>query len=123
MLKKQLIILILLNSYLFSLEVDLLQNKLLNSSPYITSQCYTKTKDDKNLLHNPCYSCHSKNKEPNYTMGDDDLQEAYDFPGPALKNPWTNLFKDRTKEVSKISDKEILDYINKSNYIKTKKYP
>jgi hypothetical protein len=121
MLKKQLIILILLNSYLFSLEVDLLQNKLLNSSPYITSQCYTKTKDDKNLLHNPCYSCHSKNKEPNYTMGDDDLQEAYDFPGPALKNPWTNLFKDRTKEVSKISDKEILDYINKSNYIKNNK--
>jgi len=123
MLKKQLIILALLNSYLFSAEVDLLHNKLLNGSAYISSQCYTKTEDskNKNLLHNPCYTCHTKNKEPNYTFSDDDLQIAYDFPAPAFKNPWTNLFKDRTKEVSKISDKEILEYINKSNYIKDNK--
>ncbi len=123
MLRKQLIILLLLNSYLFSTEVNLLKNKLSNASAYISSQCYTKTEDSKSkdLLHNPCYTCHTKNTEPNYTIDDDDLQLAYNFPNSALQNPWVNLFKDRTKEVSKISDKEILEYINNNNYIKDNK--
>ena len=120
MLQKHSILLLLLSSYLFSVEVDLKHNKLTNQSAYISSQCYTKTEDnlDKNLLHNPCYACHTKNKEPNFSFSDDDLQTAYDFPQEALKNPWTNLFKDRTKEVSQISDKEILKYINSNNYSK-----
>jgi len=123
MLKKTILILLLLNSYLFSLQIDLKNNKLINESAYISSQCYTKTEDsgNKNLLHNPCYSCHSKNKEPNFTFADDDLQTAYDFPAPAFKNPWTNLFKDRTQQVAKISDKQIKKYININNYSKNNK--
>lgn len=98
--------------------VDLKSKKLNNQSAYIPSQCYTKTVNDKNdnILHNPCFSCHTKNKEPNFTLSDADLQEAYDFPDLAYTNPWTNLFKDRTSAVSKMSDKEILNYIRKDNY-------
>ena len=72
-------------------------------------------------MHNPCYTCHTKNKEPNFTFYDDDLQMAYDFPEDALKNPWTNLFKDRTAQVAKISDIAIANYVNTSNYIKNQK--
>jgi len=98
--------------------MDLKTKNIYNETAYISSQCYTKTVNDKdeNILHNPCFSCHSKNKEPNFTMQDEDLQEAYDFPEVAYKNPWTNLFKDRSKEVSSISDEQILEYIRKDNY-------
>ncbi len=111
---------IFLNTSLFSIDVNLKHNKILNESAYISSQCYTKTEDikNKNLLHNPCYSCHTKNKEPNFSIKDDDLQMAYDFPTSALTNPWKNLFKDRTKQVEKISDEAILKYINSNNYSK-----
>ena len=120
MLKKYLSILIVFNSYLFSIQIDLKHNKLTNETAYISSQCYTKTEDsdNKNLLHNPCYGCHTINKEPNFSYADDDLQTAYDFPESALKNPWTNLFKDRTAQVSKISDEQIKKYINSNNYSK-----
>lgn len=79
---------------LFGHEVDLKNTKLYNPTAYITSQCYTKTEDEnnKNILHNPCFSCHIQNTPPNYTLYDDDMQLAYDFPSPAFKNPWTNLF-------------------------------
>jgi len=99
-------------------NVDLKNTNLYNTTAYIPSQCYTKTVDElnENIVSNPCYTCHTKNKEPNYTLEDDGLQEAYDFPEIALKNHWTNLFKDRTKEISKISDKEILSYLRKDNY-------
>ncbi|RXJ68973.1 hypothetical protein CRV08_05955 [Halarcobacter ebronensis] len=102
----------------FANAFDLKNRVLYNPTAYITSQCYTKTVDEtnKNILHNPCFSCHTKNKEPNYTLGDEELQESYDFPESALKNPWINLFKDRTKEVAKISDEEILNYIREDNY-------
>lgn len=120
MLKQIILFTISINTFLFSIDIDLKHNTLSNETAYISSQCYTKTEDtfNKNLVHNPCFSCHSKNKEPNFTMQDDDLQTAYDFPGPALKNPWTNLFKDRTKEVANISDEEIIKYINSNNYTK-----
>ena len=69
-------------------SVDLKNTNLYNSTAYIPSQCYTKTVDEinKNIISNPCYACHTKNKEPNYTLDDDGLQEAYDFPENALKN-------------------------------------
>lgn len=110
--------LLLLGLFLYGVEIDLKSNHINNPTAYITSQCYTmsENKNNQNLLHNPCYTCHTKNKAPNYSLQDDDLQTAYDFPSPAFKNPWTNLFKDRTKEVSKISDQEILEYISKDNY-------
>ncbi|DAB31887.1 MAG TPA: hypothetical protein CFH79_06775 [Sulfurospirillum sp. UBA11407] len=105
---------------LFGHEVDLKNTKLYNPTAYITSQCYTKTEDEnnKNILHNPCFSCHIQNTPPNYTLYDDDMQLAYDFPSPAFKNPWTNLFLDRTKQVSSISDAKILSYVRQNNYMK-----
>lgn len=108
----------LIISSLFSNEMDFKSINPINKTAYIPSQCYTKTVDEnnENILYNPCFSCHIKNKEPNFTLSDADLQEAYDFPKDALKNPWINLFKDRTNEVKKISDDEILKYIRIDNY-------
>ncbi|MCF6173094.1 MAG: hypothetical protein L3J44_04835 [Campylobacteraceae bacterium] len=89
--------------------------KLHNQAAYITSECYTKTVDKNGGRHNPCYACHINSKEPNYT-NDIDLQASYDFPEYATKNHWSNLFKDRSKEVAKISDKEIIKYVREDNY-------
>ncbi len=86
-----------------------------NKAAYITSECYTKTVDKNGIKHNPCFACHINSQEPNYTE-DEYLQGVYAFPEYALKNRWSNLFKDRTKEVSQISDKEILKYIREDNY-------
>jgi hypothetical protein len=87
-----------------------------NPTAYITSQCYTKTSDDAGDVHNPCYACHTSGMAPNFVT-DRDLQTAYGFPGPALINPWSNLFTDRSAEVDAISDQQILDYVRSSNYI------
>jgi hypothetical protein len=95
---------------------DITSKTILNkSSVYISPQCYTKTQDSKNNTFNPCYSCHINSKEPNF-INDFDLQAAYDFSESSNKNPFTNSFKDRTTLVSKISDSEIISYINKDNY-------
>lgn len=87
---------------------------------YITSMCYTKTKDElTGQVSNPCYSCHTKGKIPNYT-NDTDLQLEYNFPQEILKNPYINLFKDRSQKVAMLTDEEILKYIRASNYFDTK---
>ncbi len=86
-----------------------------NQAAYITSECYTKTVDKNGIKHNPCYACHINSIEPNYTS-DESLQAYYGFPEYATKNRWTNLFKDRTKEVEKIQDRDILDYVREDNY-------
>jgi hypothetical protein len=106
--------------FLFAYQVDLKSKKLYNQTAYIPSQCYTKTVDEKNpsLKYNPCFSCHIDAKKPNYVQDDDDLQLAYDFPSSALQNKWTNLFKDRSEDVAKISDEYMMKYIKESNYIK-----
>ncbi len=111
-------VLLIFNIFAYSLEINLKSKTVHNETAYITSQCYTKTEDskNKNILYNPCFGCHTKNKEPNYTLYDDDLQLAYDFPSPAFKNPWTNLFKDRTEDIQKISDVQIMEYVRESNY-------
>ena len=82
---------------------------------YVTSQCYTKTKDANGSVHNPCFSCHINSVEPNY-IDDADLQETYDFSEATRKNPWTNLFIDRTVAVAGVSDAAILDYVRRGNY-------
>jgi hypothetical protein len=95
---------------------DISSKTILNkSSVYISPQCYTKTQDSKNNTFNPCYSCHINSEEPNF-INDSDLQAVYDFSESSNINPFTNSFKDRTTLVSKISDDEILSYINKDNY-------
>jgi len=88
-------------------------------SAYITQMCYTKTTNDANKSFNPCFSCHTVNKIPNYIMGNSHLQEFYDFPEPALKNPFLNNFIDFSQSVSKISDTDIVKYVNQSNYFDT----
>ncbi|MCW9025945.1 MAG: hypothetical protein OQJ77_01400 [Thiovulaceae bacterium] len=88
-----------------------------NSAAYVTSQCYTKTEDNINKTHNPCFSCHINSKEPNY-INDANLQETYAFSEYTKTNKFTNLFKDRTDLVESISDSEILSYVRQNNYIK-----
>ena len=86
-----------------------------NKAAYVTSQCYTKTLDENNQTHNPCFSCHINSQEPNY-INDADLQTIYDMREYTKTNRFSNLFKDRTEYVNSISDKEILEYVNRDNY-------
>ncbi len=106
-------------AYLQSLEKEnhISYDKILNTrAAYITSMCYTKTKDKiTNVVSNPCYSCHTKGKIPNY-FNDTNLQEEYNFPLEVKKNPFSNLFKERSEAVSKMEDNAILQYIRESNY-------
>ena len=98
-------------------ENNISYEKIINTrGAYITSMCYTKTKDRfTNKVFNPCYSCHTKGKIPNY-YNDTNLQEEYNFPILVKKNPFINLFKDRTAQVVLMGDKFILDYVRSSNY-------
>ena len=98
-----------------SVTVDIKNRSLKNDAANIPSQCYTKTEDADGKVHNPCFNCHISSVEPNY-LDDWDLQMSYAFPEYAQKNHWTNLFKDRTDAVAKISDKEILNYVRVDNY-------
>ncbi|WP_297890055.1 hypothetical protein [Sulfurihydrogenibium sp.] len=85
---------------------------------YIPPQCYTKTEDENGTVHNPCYTCHTQGKPPNF-WNDVDLQESYDFPEKMLINPYKNLFIDKTDFINSISDDQILNYIRQSNYFDT----
>lgn len=86
-----------------------------NKAAYVTSQCYTKTEDRAVGVHNPCFTCHINSKVPNY-INDADLQERYDFSEYTKVNRFTNLFKDRTEAVARISDLQILSYVREDNY-------
>lgn len=98
------------------LEVDLKSNAVVNNrSAYVASQCYTKTKGTDNKIHNPCFSCHTQGEVPNY-LDDSEFQLLYDFRDYSRTNRYTNLFRDRTEEVSAISDDSIMAYIKESNY-------
>lgn len=98
-----------------AIAADITGRTLVNETPHIPSQCYTETEDATGRVHNPCFACHTASESPNF-LNDDDLQVAYDFPLPAERNPWVNLFKDRRAEIAAITDEEMFDYITKSNY-------
>lgn len=66
--------------------------------------------------YNPCYTCHTVGKEPNY-LDDSPLQMGYAFPNGYTRNPWTNLFRDRSQDIIRITDEEILKYIKQDNYL------
>jgi len=100
-------------------DIDLNSKILYNKAAYIPSMCYTKTVDENGVVHNPCYSCHTKSKAPNF-INDGDLQLSYSFASYATKNHWSNLFIDRSKDVDKISDDEIEKYVRVSNYFDSK---
>lgn len=85
------------------------------ASSYIPSQCYTRTEGQNGKVHNPCFTCHSTPKAPTY-IDDTSFQMAYEFRDTSRKNPWINLFKDRTEAVANISDDTIMEYVRQSNY-------
>lgn len=99
-------------------DLPLKSQTLLNPAPYIPPQCYTRTEDDKGNAHNPCYTCHTAPRRPNFT-GDADLQLGYAFADLLTTNHWNNLFRDRSAAVAAIGDDEIRDYIRRSNYFDT----
>ncbi len=106
-------------SYIQSLEEEnnISYDDIVNTrGAYITSMCYTKTKGESTgSISNPCYSCHTKGKIPNY-YNDTFLQKEYNFPVEVMKNPFTNLSKDRSSQVATLSDIMILNYVRESNY-------
>ncbi len=105
-------------SYLNFLEKNnaISYQKVLNTQgAYIPSMCYTKTLDENDEIVNPCYSCHTTGKIPNY-RNDTHLQQELLFPTEMLVNPYSNLFQDHSEEIAKISDEDILTYLRKSNY-------
>ncbi len=95
---------------------SLKERTLVNKTAYIPPQCYTKTRDENGAVQNPCYSCHTESRRPNF-INDSDLQLIYSFPTYALNNHWQNLFKDRRSAISDIDEKEIVAYISADNYL------
>ena len=81
----------------------------------VPPQCYTRTVDAQGRVHNPCFTCHTKGREPNY-VNDADLQTSYDFSPNDQTNPFTNLFVDRSALIARIPDDEILRWVRTSNY-------
>ncbi|SIS57422.1 hypothetical protein [Phaeovulum vinaykumarii] len=92
---------------------------LANPTAYIPSQCYTVTEEaganGTGRVHNPCFTCHVRPRAPHY-LNDADLQTEYSLPGPALENPWTNLFVDRSAAVDAVTDDDILAWVRRDNY-------
>ncbi len=86
-----------------------------NKEAPIPPQCYTKT----NQVNNPCYVCHQSYHEqslrPN-KLNDGFQQGSYAFSDIGISNSWRNLFVDRTRKIAKITDEQIIDYINEDNY-------
>lgn len=95
---------------------DLRDTRIENRTAYISAQCYTRTEDANGAVFNPCFTCHTRGRIPTY-LDDHDLQLSYSLPAAALDNPWTNLFVDRSAEVSAVSDAEILGYVRTDNYL------
>ncbi|MCX8031497.1 MAG: hypothetical protein N3A59_07985 [Thermodesulfovibrionales bacterium] len=109
-------------------------DKISNAVAYIPPMCWVNTHPDPTkpcyqchlkpgheaekivAYYNPCYSCHTVGKEPNY-LDDSSLQIIYAFPTGFTKNPWTNLVKDRTQTIAAISNDEVLKYVRQDNYI------
>lgn len=99
-----------------SMEIEVTNSVVVNNpAAYIPAQCFTKTKDEAGVVHNPCLNCHLNSKEPNY-INDFDFQETFPFREVTKKNRWSNLFKDRNQTVSLLSDAAVLEYIRHDNY-------
>jgi hypothetical protein len=84
-----------------------------NPEAVVPPQCYTRTEG----RANPCYVCHQDPIEGRENvMADADLQAAYSFSDEGKINHWSNLFKDRRKEIEGISDDQINRYVAEDNY-------
>lgn len=96
-------------------RVALDNHKLLNLEATIPAMCYTATEQE----HNPCYVCHqsySDSADRYNQLSDFGLQGGYLFSDVGTTNHWQNLFVDRRQWNEKISDEQILQYINEDNY-------
>lgn len=88
-------------------------NTVYNREAIIPPQCYTRTEG----RYNPCYVCHQNAiPERENTMNDRELQEAYSFSDLGMENHWQNLFVDKLNQIEKISDREIINWVNQDNY-------
>ncbi|SEB00912.1 hypothetical protein [Rubrimonas cliftonensis] len=56
-----------------------------------------------------------RSREPHY-INDQNLQLAYSYPAPWLRNPWTNLFVNRGAVVAATDFDEICDWVREDNY-------
>src|SRR5436190_10277525 len=83
----------------------------INGWATIPPMCYTRTAG----ASNPCWTCHSGAVAPN-SLADWKLQKDFAFAPAARRNPWTNLFVDRTKEIAAVTDPQILAWIREDNY-------
>lgn len=90
---------------------DSTKGRVNNLEATVPPQCYTATAG----TANPCWTCHNSSVYPNQ-MHDVELQEEYAFSDVAMTNRWSNLFVDRSAEISAISDKEILQWVKTDNY-------
>lgn len=79
-----------------------------NPAAAIPAMCWT----DPAGTHNPCYVCHRAGTPPNFN-DDSELQAAWDFPAPALENPWSNLWVQ--PDLSAWTDDEILAWVRTDN--------
>jgi len=87
------------------------ENAPLNPWATVPPMCYTRTAG----VSNPCWTCHAGAVAPN-NLADWPLQKEFSFAPAARKNPWTNLFVDRTKEIAAVSDAQILAWVRDDNY-------
>ncbi|RLL65132.1 hypothetical protein [Paenirhodobacter hankyongi] len=113
---RRLTLLVLLATAAPAHALDLTATVLANKTAYIPPQCYTRTEDAQGAVHNPCQTCHTLPRSPNF-VSDPDLQQDYAIPGPALENPWTNLFVDRRAAVAATDAEEIRDWVRADNYL------
>lgn len=99
-------------------RVTVTNTVLTNQEAPIPPQCYTRTEGQ----HNPCYTCHQAYDRKGESLpranqlDDGGLQGGYLFSDEGMSNHWKNLFTERSQWLSKISDKQIIEYINQDNY-------
>ncbi|MGQ9426566.1 hypothetical protein ACXYTJ_10785 [Gilvimarinus sp. F26214L] len=96
-------------------EAYLSHGEVHNAEAPIPPQCYTRTEGK----YNPCYVCHQSyagDKRRTNGMRDGFQQGSYAFSDLGVKNHWSNLFRDRRKEIAGISDEFIVDYVHQDNF-------
>jgi len=76
--------------------------RVVNRAAAVPEACYAETADGANV----CWTCHTGAGTPAH-------QEGHDG---ARKNPWRNLFVDRSARVDVIPDEEVLAYVRTDNY-------
>ena len=81
-----------------------------NLEAAVPPMCYTQTGG----ASNPCWVCHTRG-QGRTTLDDSSLQESYAFSETALTNHWANLFVDRSADIARVSDDEILRWVRTDN--------